>query len=88
MISLYEENLYLQGAMDLLLRLKEMNALPQFHTPWNTKQSEVYNRAVMREIMYNRDSLIKFLQGGTWIYRDHQKDKDGRLTSVRVVFNN
>lgn len=88
MISLYEENLYLQGAMAVLLRLKGMNALPQFHTPWNTKQSEVYNRAVMCEILHNRDSLVKFLHGGSWRYRDHQTDKDGRLTSVRVVFNN
>ena len=28
MISLYEESLYLQGAMHLLLRLEEMKALP------------------------------------------------------------
>jgi hypothetical protein len=88
MTSLHEESLYLQGARAVLLRLDEMNALPQFHTSKDTKQPDVYNRAVMREILHNRDSLVKFLQGGGWRYSDHQKDKKGRLIGVKVVFNN
>lgn len=88
MVNLYEESLYLQGARAVLLRLEEMKALPQFHTSRDTKQPDVYNRAVMREILHNRESLVKFLQGDGWRYSDHQKDKKGRLTSVKVVFNN
>jgi hypothetical protein len=88
MISLYEESLYLQGARDLLLRLDEMKALPQFHTSRDTKQPDVYNRAVMREILHNMESLVRFLQGDGWRYCDHQTDKKGRLIDVKVVFNN
>lgn len=88
MISLHEESLYLQGARDLLLRLDDMKALPQFHTSRDTKQSDVYNRAVMREILHNRESLVRFLQGDGWRYCDHQTDKKGRLIGVKVVFNN
>ena len=88
MTSLHEESLYLQGAMGLLLRLDEMKALPQFYTPKDTKHSEVYNRAVMREILHNRESLVRFLQGDGWRYCDHQTDKKGRLIGVKVVFNN
>lgn len=88
MISLHEESLYLQGARDLLLRLDDMKALPQFHTSRYTKQPDVYNRAVMREILHNRESLVRFLQGDGWRYCDHQTDKKGRLIGVKVVFNN
>jgi hypothetical protein len=88
MINLHEESLYLQGARDLLLRLDEMKALPQFHTSRDTKQPDVYNRAVMREILHNRESLVRFLHGDGWRYCDHQTDKKGRLIGVKVVFNN
>lgn len=83
-ISLHKESFYLQGAKDLLLRLQEMNVYPQFV---DTKDSKVYNKAVFDEILYNRESLVKFLQGTGWRYCDHQRDKKGRLVSVKIEFN-
>lgn len=47
----------------------------------------MYNEAVFKEILYNRESLVKFLQGTGWRYYDHQKDKKGHLLSVKIEFN-
>lgn len=85
-ISLHEESIYLQGARQLLLALEHMNAIPQFEDK-TTKDSQVYNKAVFNEILYNRESLVKFLQGTGWRYYDHQRDKKGKLISVKVEFN-
>lgn len=88
MISLHEESFYLQGARDLLLRLQEMNAIPQFVGKRDcTKDFQVYNKAVFDEILHNRESLVKFLEGSGWRYYDHISDKKGKLASVKVEFN-
>lgn len=88
MLNLHEESIYLQGARDLLLRLQEMNATPQFITKIDcAKDCQVYNKATFNEILYNRESLVKFLQGTGWRYYDHQSDKKGKLVSVKVEFN-
>ena len=88
MLNLHEESIYLRGARDLLLRLQEMNAIPQFITKRDcAKDCQVYNKAPFNEILYNRESLVKFLQGTGWRYYDHQSDKKGKLVSVKVKFN-
>ena len=84
MISLHEESFYLQGARDLLLRIEHMGCKVVFELGKDTK---VYNEAVFKEILYNRESLVKFLQGTGWRYYDHQKDKKGKLVSVKIEFN-
>lgn len=84
MISLHEESLYLQGARDLLLRIEQMGGKVVFELG---KDAKVYNEAVFKEILYNRESLVKFLQGAGWRYYDHQKDKKGKLVSVKIEFN-
>lgn len=84
MISLHEESFYLQGARDLLLRIEQMGCKVVFELGKDTK---VYNEAVFKEILYNRESLVKFLQGTGWRYYDHQKDKKGKLVSVKIEFN-
>jgi len=86
MISLHEESIYLQGARNLLLVLEHMNAIPQFEDR-TTKDCQVYNKAAFKEILYNRESLVKFLQGAGWRYCEHQKDKKGELVSVKVEFD-
>ena len=86
-INLHEESFYLQGARDLLLRLQEMNAIPQFISKKDcAKGFQVYNKATIDEILYNRESLVKFLQGTGWRYYNHQSDKKGKLVSVKVEF--
>ena len=84
MISLHEESFYLQGARDLLLRIEQMGCKVVFELGKDTK---VYNEAVFKEILYNHESLVKFLQGTGWRYYDHQKDKKGKLVSVKIEFN-
>lgn len=86
--NLHEESIYLKGARDLLLRLQEMNAIPQFISKNDTaKYSNVYNKATLDEILYNRESLVKFLQGTGWRYYDHQSNKKGKLVSVKIEFD-
>lgn len=86
-VNLHLESIYLQGARDLLLRLQDMNAIPQFMDGHSTKDCKVYNKATFNEILYNRESLVKFLQGTGWRYYDHQKDKKGKLVGVKLEFN-
>lgn len=87
-INLHEESIYLKGARDLLLRLQEMNAIPQFISKNDSaKYPQVYNKATFDEILYNRESLVKFLQGTGWRYYDHQSNKKGKLVSVKIEFN-
>ena len=83
-ISLHEESLYLQGARALLLRIEEQGGCITFI---QGKDSKVYDKAVFDEILHNRESLVKFLQGTGWRYYDHQSDKKGKLVSVKVKFN-
>ena len=86
--NLHLESIYIQGARDLLLRLQEMNAIPQFITKRDcAKDCQVYNKATFNEILYNRESLVKFLQGTGWRYYNHQSDKKGKLVCVKVEFN-
>ena len=87
--NLHLEHFYLQGARDLLLRLNEMNAILQFHSTeyYSRRDYRVYDKAIFNEILYNRESLVKFLQGGSWRHFDHQKDKKGKLVSVKIKFN-
>ena len=86
--NLHLESFYLQGARDLLLRLQEMNAIPQFIGKKDcTKDFQVYNKATFNEILYNRESLVKFLQGTGWRYYDHKRDKKEKLVSVKIKFN-
>lgn len=86
-VNLHLESIYLQGARDLLLRLEAMNAIPQFHSRTDTKDCQVYNKEILKEILYNRESLVKFLQGSGWRYYDHQSDKKGKLVGVKIEFN-
>ena len=82
--NLHLESFYLQGARDLLLRLLEQGGCITYN---QGKDSKVYDKAVFDEILHNRESLVKFLEGSGWRYYDHQSDKKGKLVSVKVHFN-
>lgn len=82
--NLHLESFYLQGARDLLLRFLEYGGGITFN---QGRDDKIYSDAVFKEILYNRESLVKFLQGTGWRYYDHQRDKKGKLVSVKVEFN-
>lgn len=84
LINLHEESIYLRGARDLLLRLEQCGGAITFN---HGKDSRIYDNAVFKEILENRQSLVKFLQGDGWRYYDHQKDKKNKLISVKVKMN-
>ena len=84
MKNLYLESIYLQGARDLLLKIEEQGGMIAYN---QGKEDRVYSKAVFDEILYNRESLVKFLQGCGWRYYDHQHNKKGKLISVKVKFN-
>ena len=83
-ISLHEESFYLQGARDLLLRLLEQGGGITYN---QGKDDKIYSDAVFKEILHNRESLVKFLQGTGWRYYDHRRDKKNKLVGVKVEFN-
>lgn len=81
--NLHLESFYLQGARDLLLRLLEQGGI----TYNQGKDDKIYSNAVFKEILHNREILVKFLQGSGWLYYEHQRDKKEKLVSVKVEFN-
>ncbi len=82
--NLHLESLYLQGAKEVLLRIQEQGGSVTYN---QGKEDKVYSTAVFNEILHNRESLVKFLQGTGWRYYDHQRDKKNKLVSVKVEFN-
>ena len=81
---LHLESFYLRGARDLLLRIQEQGGGITYN---QGKDDKIYSDALLKEILYNRESLVKFLQGNGWSYHDHQRDKKNKLISVKVKFN-
>jgi hypothetical protein len=83
-LNIHEETLYLKGARDLICRFNELDTHLTFG---QGKEDRVYSKAVLKEILENRESLVKFLQGSGWRYTEHQRDKKNKLISVKVEFN-
>lgn len=84
--NLHKEAIYLQGARDLLLQLERMGCGIRV-TGERDKYANVYNTAVMQELINNRESLKKFLCGNGWRYYDHKRDKKNKLVSVKIKFD-
>lgn len=68
----------------MLLKIEEQGGMIAYN---QGKEDRVYSKAVFDEILYNRESLVKFLQGYGWRYYDHEHNKKGKLISVKVKFN-
>lgn len=83
-LNLHEESIYLKGARDVLLRIEQDGGAITYN---QGKDGKIYDKALFDEILYNRGSLVKFLQGAGWRYYDHQRDKKNKLVSVKVEFN-
>lgn len=83
LISLYEESWYLRGARQLLIVLNQSGCGLSIE---KGKGSDVYNKAILDELLHNRESLAKFLQGASWRYYGHESDKKGKLVKVKIKF--
>ena len=81
--SLYEESWYLRGARQLLIVLNQMGCGLSIE---QGKGSNVYNKAFFDELLHNRESLVKFLQGASWRYYGHENNKKGKLINVKIKF--
>lgn len=87
LINLHQEALYLQGARDMLMSI-ERNGM--MLSGGHTRDDIIYCRALFDEILHNRESLVKFLQGTGWRYYDHQhkgNNPKNKLISVKVKMN-
>lgn len=87
LINLHQEALYLQGARDMLMSIERSG---MYLSSSHTKDDAIYSRAVFEEILHNRESLVKFLQGSGWRYYDHQhkgNNPKNKLISVKVKMN-
>lgn len=85
MKNLFKESLYLQGARDLLLVLMERCADIDFAGK-DTKQKEVYNKAIIDFLLSDRMNMRRFLEREPFRFYDHKIDNKGKLTSVKVCF--
>lgn len=84
MENLHRESLWLTGARDFLLRLEQIGVSMNFGGIG--KEHTIYRDAVTKALMENRDNLLKFMQGASWQYYDHQRNAKGKLISVKVKF--
>ena len=83
--SLYEESFELIGARKMLLRLRDSYRFaPKTKTD---KDDAVYLQAELDMIVSSQDNTRHFLCGDYRIhYRNHQRDKKGKLIKVEAYF--
>lgn len=106
--NLHLESIYLQGARDILLRLrddfdmylipsikcrvKKSEFLPYEEEPYewfplsNTKTRKIVGKALLETLLYDRISLVRFIQGD---YRylevkSVERDKKGKITNLKI----
>lgn len=85
MTRLYEESFELQGARKMLLRLRDFYSIKWLRRC--DRDDAVYEKAELDMIAGSHDNTRHFLCGDCRIhYRNHQRDKKGRLTSVEAYF--
>lgn len=80
MINLHDESLYLQGARQMLLLLKDRFKIMAKDS---LKDHEVYARAEVDFILSSMDNAREWLYsyGSTGYYYNFKKDKKGKLLS-------
>lgn len=106
-MTLHEESLYLQGARDVLMRLREdyeMKLTPSIKcktTPknvtdasycWfplsNGKVKTCLGEAMYNCLLYDRASLVRFLEGQSAIHIiSAEKDKKNNLSRLTIEIN-
>lgn len=106
-MTLHEESLYLQGARDVLMRLREdydmkltpaikCKALPinTSNPPYcwfplsNGKVKTCLGEAMYNCLLYDRESLVRFLEGQSVInIISAEKDKKNNLSRLTIEIN-
>ena len=82
LINLYEWSLAMNGAIQLLTKLHDdnVNLLPMMG-----KESKVYSEALYKALS-NPDGMYDFLCGKELQFKDHKRDKKGKLVSCVAYF--
>lgn len=82
LINHHEWSLTIGGAMQLLTKLQDdnVNLLPMMG-----KESKVYSEALYKALP-NMDGMYDFLCGKELQFKDHKRDKKGKLVSCVAYF--
>lgn len=81
--------IYIDGARDMLLKLRDHLLLEEPHQSSKVKaEDKIYNKAIIDMIMSSKDNIDRFLSQDYDEIRftDHQRDKKGKLTKCRAYF--
>lgn len=73
------------GARLLLLKLKD-NGVRFTYGNGFSKDDQIYTDAEICLATENPDNMDKYLSGNPIVFYDHQRDKKGKLTSVKARF--
>ena len=86
--NLHEWSNKMQGAREMLLAIIDsVNASKgRFFLDYAGKDSKVYHDAIVRLILENLDNTQKFLMKNPIGYRNHVRDKKGKLVSCEAYF--
>ena len=86
--NLHEWSWKMQGAREMLLAIIDsVNASKgRFLLDSAGKDSKVYHDAIVRLILDNLDNTQKFLMKNPIGYRNHVRDKKGKLMSCEAYF--
>ena len=86
--NLHEWSWKMQGAREMLLAIIDsVNASKgRFLLDSAGKDSKVYHDAIVRLILDNLDNTQKFLMKNNIGYRNHVRDKKGKLISCEAYF--
>lgn len=82
LINLHEWSLTIGGAIQLLTKLHDdnVNLLPMMG-----KESKVYSEALYKALS-NMDAMYDFICGKELRFKDHKRDKKGKLVSCVAYF--
>lgn len=81
--------IYIDGAREMLLRLRDHLLLEEPHQNGKvTAEDKIYNKAIIDMIISSKDNIDRFLyQDYDEIrFTDHQMDKKGKLIMCRAYF--
>ena len=85
-LNLYETSWQVQGAKNVLRNLHDMGVLI-LDKDSNRKPNDPYNNAIYELLMRDQSALLDWLAMGDQMaigYRNHQKDKKGKLIKVEA----
>lgn len=89
MDNLYEWSLKMQGAREMLEAIQRSvsESHGKFLLDSAGADSKVYHEAIVRLILSSLDNTALFLQRKPIAYRNHQRDKKGKLTYCEAYYS-